>query len=312
MSPRTDVVPSGPAPAARSTGRAAGRRHRALCLLSGLVLGFLGSVIGQSALADPGGRLIATGGAMTVDGAAGGGIVPWATLAGYAERNEIGGAIALTGVSLPDFDLRARSAAVSFGNRLELSFAQQRFDAGSVVPGTTLEQDVFGAKVRLAGDLVYGRLPQLSVGAMLKRNTAFDVPEAVGAEDDTGFDVYAAATRLWLAGPFGRSAFVNLNVRATRANQLGLMGFGGDRRDAHSIVGEAAAGLFLNRHWALGAEYRQKPDNLSFAREDDWFDVFVGWFPTKRVAVVAAWSDLGSIAGKDDQRSAYLSLQLSH
>ena len=40
--------------------------------------------------------------------------------------------------------------------------------------------------------------------------------------------------------------------------------------------------------------------------------MFVGWFPAKRVALVAAWSDLGSIAGLDGQRGAYLSLQLSH
>ncbi len=58
-------------------------------------------------------------------------------------------------------------------------------------------------------------------------------------------------------------------------------------------------------------EYRQKPDNLSFAREDDWYDVFVGWFPTKRVSLVAAWSDLCSIAGLDDQKGLYLSLQVS-
>lgn len=49
-----------------------------------------------------------------------------------------------------------------------------------------------------------------------------------------------------------------------------------------------------------------------FAREDDWYDVFLGWFPSKRFSVVAAWSDLGSIAGLDDQRGLYVSLQISH
>ncbi len=44
-----------------------------------------------SAQAAPGGRLIATGGAMTVEGAAGGGIVPWALLAGYGENQQFGG-----------------------------------------------------------------------------------------------------------------------------------------------------------------------------------------------------------------------------
>ena len=57
-------------------------------------------------------------------------------------------------------------------------------------------------------------------------------------------------------------------------------------------------------------EYRQKPDNLGFAREDDWYDLFVAWFPSKHVAVVGAWADLGSIATLDRQRGAYLSLQV--
>jgi hypothetical protein len=39
-------------------------------------------------------------------------------------------------------------------------------------------------------------------------------------------------------------------------------------------LAEAGAGVFINRQWLLGAEYRQKPDNLSFAREDDWWDLF--------------------------------------
>lgn len=60
---------------------------------------------------------------------------------------------------------------------------------------------------------------------------------------------------------------------------------------------------------ALGAEYRQKPDNLSVFREDDFSDVFVAWFPSKYMSVTAAWADLGTIADKKNQRGLYLSLQ---
>ena len=62
---------------------------------------------------------------------------------------------------------------------------------------------------------------------------------------------------------------------------------------------------------ALGIEYRDKPDNLSVFREQAASDVFVAWFPNKHVAVVGAWADLGGIATLDDQRGAYLSVQLS-
>lgn len=269
------------------------------------------ALTGGLAHAAPGSRIVATGGATMIEGAAGGGIVPWALISGYGDRAEYGGTAWLTRVAPDDFTLHAMGAAIGFDNRLELSVSRQRLDIGSVAAGETLEQTIVGAKYRLAGELLYSELPQIAIGVQFKSNDEFAIPQAVGAEDDSGMDFYAAASKVWLDGPFHRSAFLNGTLRATRANQTGLLGFGGDRDDDYSLVAEASAGLFLNRHWVLGAEYRQKPDNLGFATEDDWYDLFVGWFPTKRVSVVAAWSDLGSIAGFDDQQGLYLSLQIS-
>jgi len=196
-------------------------------------------------------------------------------------------------------------------NRLELSFNHQSMDINSVSSGETLEQNTLGVKVRLVGELIYTQLPQISLGVQLKQNDTFSIPESAGASDDSGVDVYLAASKLWLTGPFNRTTFLNGTIRASKANQMGLLGFGGDANNDYELLGEVSAGLFLNRNWVLGVEYRQKPDNLSFAREDDWYDAFVGWFPNKRISVVAAWSRLGSIAGFDDQDSVYLSLQLS-
>ncbi|MEP4464966.1 DUF3034 family protein, partial [Marinobacter alexandrii] len=59
----------------------------------------------------------------------------------------------------------------------------------------------------------------------------------------------------------------------------------------------------------VGAEYRQKPDNLNFASEDDWWDLFVAWVPDRRMAVTVALINLGDIATLDDQQGLYLSLQ---
>lgn len=264
-----------------------------------------------TATANPNGRILATGGAMAAEGAAGGGVVPWAMLAGYADENEWGGTAWLSGVEPKDFSLNAYGAAATWSNRVELSISKQSFDIDAVIPGESLEQSIVGVKTRLYGDLIYTRAPQISLGLMYKQNDTFDVPAAVGARDDSGVDVYLAASKLWLDGLFHRSVFLNGTLRATRANQMGLMGFGGDLNDNHELVAEVSAGLFINRSWVVGAEYRQKPDNLSFAREDDWQTAFVGWFPNKRVAVVAAWAGLGSIAGFDNQDSVYLSLQLS-
>lgn len=263
------------------------------------------------------GRLLATGGATQLEGSAGGGIVPWAVLAGYGTRDEDGGTAFYTRVDTGDYALDAYGVAYTFRNRLELSLARQRFDLGELqrrlsLPWDALEQDIFGAKLRLAGDLVYTPWPQLSLGVQHKRLRDGTLPLAVGARDDRGTDVYLSASKLFLAGPGGRQLLLNGTLRSTRANQMGLLGHGGDRDGGRSLVFEGSAALVLNPRWVVGLEYRQKPDNLGFAGEDAWTDAFVAWFPNKHVALVAAWADLGSIATLDGQRGAYFSLQLSY
>lgn len=262
------------------------------------------------------GRLLATGGASTIEGSAGGGIVPWAVIAGYATEDEWGGAAFATRVEVDDYALDSAGVAVGWRNRLELSYARQRFElptlaAALALPVDRFRQDVFGAKLRLFGDLVYTTLPQVSLSMQHKRQRDFLVPSLVGAVDDRDTDWLLGASKLFLAGAGGRNLLLSGNLRWTRANQTGLLGFGGDRRRARELVAEASAALLLDRHWALGVEYRQKPDNLGFAREDDWRDAFVAWFPNKRIAVVAAWADLGDIATLRDHRGWYLSLQVS-
>ena len=102
---------------------------------------------------------------------------------------------------------------------------------------------------------------------------------------------------------------VSGTVRATRANQLGLLGFGGDLNDRYRIQFEGSAAIFLNDNIAIGAEYRAKPNNLSAYREDDYQDVFLAWVPNKHIAVTGAWAYLGQIADKRRQGGVYLSLQ---
>ncbi|MFK2905403.1 DUF3034 family protein [Dyella ginsengisoli] len=259
------------------------------------------------------GRLLATGGASMVEGSAGGGLVPWAVLSGYATREQVGATAFVTRLDLPDYRLDAHGAAFTWHNRLELSVARDRFDLGTLgeaigMPGAALRQDVFGAKLRLTGDAVYGPLPQISLGVQHKHNLDFAIPKLVGARRDRGTDVYLSATQVLLAGAAGYNLLWNVTLRSTDANQLGLLGFGGDR-GGRRLVGEGSLALLLDPHVAVGAEYRQKPDQLSFARENNASDLFVAWFPSKHVSLVAAYVSLGEIAGLRDQRGWYLSLQ---
>lgn len=260
------------------------------------------------------GRLLATGGATSIEGAAGGGITPWAVLAGYGERGEWGGDVFATRVETGDYRLEAAGVAFAYGNRVELSFARQRFDLGTLardlsLPENSLSQDIFGIKMRLFGDLVYDRLPQVSLGLQHKRQKDFLIPSLVGAQRDEDTEAYLTGSRLILGGAFGYNLLLNGGVRYSRANELGLLGFGGDRRDSRSLLKEGSVAVLFNPRLALGVEYREKPDNLSFSGESDWADVFLGYFPNKRLAVVLAYARLGEIATLDNQDGAYLSVQ---
>lgn len=259
-------------------------------------------------------RLLATGGASTIEGSAGGGIVPMAVLAGYGAQEEQGAVAFASYVDTGDYQLEVVGGSWSWRNRVELSIAQQTLTHESLtaalsLPTDSISQRIISAKLRVAGDLIYTPMPQISIGLQHKKNLDFLVPAAVGAKDDSGTDINLTATKLFLGAVFDRNLLLNANLRYTNANQTGLVGFGGDKNDQRDVVAEISTGLLLNRHWLVGAEYRQKPNNLSFIKEDDWQTVFVGWFPNKRVALVAAYVDLGEVATFKDQTGWYLSLQ---
>ena len=261
-----------------------------------------------------GDRLPATGGAHLIEGAGGGGIVPWAFIAGYGTNRQVGGSAFFTRVRTEDFELDTGGVAVGIFDRVELSASRQKFDAGSVIPGLELKTDTLGAKVRVYGDAVYDQdtpWPQVAIGLLHKKNRDMTVPNLIGAKDDTGTDIYVAATKVWLAGVGGRNALATFVLRATKANQFGLLGFGGDKKDDYSVQPEVSAAVLLTDNLALGAEYRWKPDNLSAFKEEEAGDVFLAWFPHGNVALTAAWAKLGATAGKDSQKGWYLSLQLT-
>ena len=228
--------------------------------------------------------------------------------------------MALSRAEVDDYSLSVTGAGLNWNNRLEITVARQTLDLDSLVftlkDGFGLEQDelnqdIFGAKVRLAGDVLYSPWGQWSAGVQYKRQRDFTVPSAIGARDDSGTDVYVSGSKLFFAAVKERNLLVNLTARATRANQGGLLGFGGDRESERSLVMEGSLGLFLTPRWVVGMEYRQKPDNLGFAEEDAWQDLFTAVFIDKHVSLTGAWLDLGDIAGLDNQRGGYLSLQLA-
>lgn len=266
----------------------------------------------QAPFALEGSRLLATGGVTELEGSAGGGIVPWALIAGYGSRDEIGAAAYYTSANPTDFTLSSAGLAVGLYDRVELSFAQQRLGLGTTVPGEVIRQQIFGLKIKLWGDAIYAQdsvFPQFAVGVQHKRNQDFDfIPKALGAKSADGTDFYLSASKLYFGALFGRNLLLNGTVRATKANQLGLLGFGGDKNNGYSVKFEGSAGIFLNDQLILGAEYRSKPNNLSVFKEDAFKDIYLAWLLNKHVAATLAYAMLGNIADKEDQKALYISL----
>ena len=259
-------------------------------------------------------RLLMTAGVSTVEGASGGGLVPWAVIGGYGTKDSWGASAFETRVRTAEYALRSRGVAVGFRDRVEFSFADQSFDtrergaALGLGEGYTFEQAVYGAKLRLFGRMVADQgtpLPQVTLGVTHKRNRNGAVLKLIGAGDDEGTEVSLRATKLMLA----RGLVLTGGLRYTNANQLGLLGFGGDAQPDRTVQVEASAAYLLSRTLAVGAELRTKPDNLGFARESDAWSAFAAWFPSKHLSVTGAYVDLGPIAGTEGERGAYLSLQ---
>ena len=88
-----------------------------------------------------------------------------------------------------------------------------------------------------------------------------------------------------------------------------MLGFGGDRSDAYAPQFEGSVGYLLSKRLVVGAEYRTKPNNLGFSREDDWFDLFAAYALDKHLSATLAYADLGEVATVEGQHALYLSLQ---
>ena len=272
-------------------------------------------------------KLLLTGGVSSIDGAAGGGLTPWAVIGSNATAGQWGVSAFATHVATQDYRLGTVGLAVAWDERLEMSVARQDFDTGATgvalgLPGLRLKQDIVGIKLRLAGDAVLDSdrlMPAVSFGVESKRLDAAGLAATLAAlgAGRNGVDAYLNATKLFLAP----GVLVNATLRATKANQNGLLGFGGAARSGYRLQPELSLAWLLHRTLALGAEYRAKPDNLNPSalgaglREDDWMDLFVAWAPSKHMSITGAWVDLGAIVPAVKPRrqtGGYLSMQLAY
>lgn len=272
---------------------------------------WLGALLATAALgtaqADTG-KLLLTSGITTIEGAAGGGISPWALTASYATEGEVGASAAAARVVTGDYALNTLGFAVGINDRWELSLGTQDFDTGPTgaalgLPGLHLRQTIVGAKWRVAGEAILdsdNAVPQIAVGLQHKRADPGGLRPTLDAAQArvSGTDVYVSASKLFLAP----AVLVNGTLRLSKANQTGLLGFGSVRNDNYHLLPEFSVAWLLSRGLAVGVEYRAKPDNLNHIlgagvlREQAWADAFVVWAPSKHLSLTAAYVNLGQVA----------------
>ncbi|WP_245561278.1 DUF3034 family protein [Erythrobacter cryptus] len=313
--PVIDAAPVAPpvAPPAPPAPPAPAAMERALAPLAGAsALGDAGLRLGRAELFK-GGKLLLTNGVATAEGSSGGGLARWATIGGRQMPGGIGASLHATAIELADYGWRSYGVLVGVGDRLELSYARADFDTRKVGvllgigEGYAFNLDTFGAKLRLAGDLVYGAaaMPQIAIGIEHKRSRDGALVRALGAAAASGTDVTLSATKLLL----GHSLLANATLRYTKANELGLLGFGAAGA-GHELHLEGSLAYQLSRRAVVGTEYRSKPDNLGLS-EDDWIDLFAAYALTRHLTVTAAYVDLGAIATIPGQRGGFLSAQVA-
>lgn len=312
------------------------------------------------------GKVLATGGVSMTDGAGGGGIVPWATITGYGTRDGINGDVHYTYVALPNYTFNSIGAAVGLWDRVELSYTNDVLPTGSTFNtvglvsssvastpagstptsssssssssssdtgieswNTTIKMDVFGAKVRLFGEAIYDSdnlIPQIALGGFYKKNHNVALLKTLQAAKSKDWEAYVAATKIF----FPINTLINVTLRYTAANEIGLTGFGGPDGDKKKVRPEASIAYLLNKGTAIGVEYQKHGRNLDgksvklsgsdlaalgqrslIQRESDWYDAFVAYFPSKNLSITVAYAMLGNITLTPNQTGYYISLQAS-
>lgn len=234
------------------------------------------------------GKVLLTGGVFTVDGAGGGGAVPWATISGYETRDGINGSAGFTYVNLPALQVSFYGANIGFYDRLELYYTTARLslnlpnlqtvalaagalglDIGTDPWNSTLQMDTYGAKLRLFGDAVYTSdswIPQVAIGALYKDNSSKALVHTLGANKTKDYEVFLSATKIF----FPISTLVNVGARYTSANEIGLTGFGQCSGAGASKVCsndkevrmEVSVAHLVAKNTAIGFEWQQHGDNL--------------------------------------------------
>ncbi|HEU0234274.1 MAG TPA: DUF3034 family protein [Gallionella sp.] len=235
-----------------------------------------------------------------VEGSAGGGLVPMALM------HPQGPLVSYTNLATQNYGIQSIAVGGTVMDRVEVSLAHQMVNAAAV--GTALavdnriNQNIFGLKVKVLdmGDST----PQVAIGLQAKSSSGaiLDYLKTNNAISSTsGTDLYAVATKVVTVG--GKGVVLNGVLRATKANTMGILGFGGGTaaggKTGYSVKPELSAGVFLADNIIFGGEYRAKPNNVSNAvlgfKEEGAYSLFMAYIVNKNMTITAAYVNLGQV-----------------
>ena len=211
--------------------------------------------------------------------------------------------------------LEAYTVSETIWGRIELGYALNHLDLGDLPRDiraatgiNTINDSVymhnFNARLQLLkeGDFKKSWMPALTLGLHYKKNEDTDIIDSrlggaftsIGIEDNDGVDVTLFASKMIKSLP--RPLMLNAGVRSTKAAQMGLLGFTGERE----TVFEGNFGVLALDNLVIGGEYRQKPDEYDeitglIAEEDDWWDGYITYIANDHLTMSVAYIHFGDL-----------------
>jgi hypothetical protein len=209
-------------------------------------------------------------------------------------------------------DLEALTVTETPWQRLELGYGYDHLNLGDLptvlAPAYHIGNSVtmHNANARLQflreGEFNQKWVPALTAGIHYKYNEDIqDIDRALGGllsknrlsnHEGLDFTLYGSKMLTFLPRPL----LLNLGGRATKAAQLGLLGF----TPEYSFVFEGSAVVMLTDRLLFAAEYKEKPRDFPaigpVGHEDDWWTIDAGYIVSPHLTVAAGYGHFGTVA----------------
>ena len=214
-------------------------------------------------------------------------------------------------------DLEALTLTETPWERLELGYGYNHLSLGDLptaivaVGGPQIADSVdmhhANARLQVLKENQFNQkwLPAVTAGIHYKYNDGIqDIDRTLGhlmsqnginGHQGVDYTLYASKMLTFLPRP----VLVNVGGRATKAAQLGLLGF----TDQYSVVFEGSIVVLVTDRILLAAEYKQKPRDFTsmglVGAEDDWWTIDAGYVVNTHMTLAAGYGHFGTVANHE-------------